>query len=107
MRLLDTLATAVPAKPFVQLELHWPDGPTPLLKVEPGHMATVRLGSSNWGLVPTVDAVDPARIHVVVYDLASQPRQQVADLSAELGGAAVSSETNPPFFVRVVSSRTK
>ena len=106
-RWADYVATPVPAKPFVQLELHWPDGPRPLLKVEPGQMATVRLRSSNWGLLPTVDGVDPARIHVVIYDLASQPRQQVADLLATVGGAAVSSETNPPFTVRVISSRTK
>jgi hypothetical protein len=70
-------------------------------------MATVRLGSSNWGLLPTVDAVDPARINVVIYDLVSQPRHQVANLAATVGGAPVSSETNPPFTVRVVSSRTK
>lgn len=106
-RWADYIATPVPAKPFVQLELHWPDGPTPLLKVEPGQMATVRLGSSNWGLLPTIDAVDPARVNVVVYDLVRQPRQQVANLAATVGGAPVSSETNPPFTIRVLSSRMK
>lgn len=106
-RWAEYIVTPVPAKPFVQLELHWPDGPRPVLKVEPGQMATVRLGSSNWGLLPTIDAVDPARINVAIYDLVRQPRQQVANLAATVGGAPVSSETNPPFTVRVVSSRTK
>jgi hypothetical protein len=70
-------------------------------------MATVRLGSSNWGLLPSLDTVDPARINVVIYDLVSQPRQRVANLAAMVGGAPVSSETNPPFTIRVLSSRTK
>lgn len=106
-RWTDYVATPVPAKPFVQLELQWTDGPGPLLKVEPGQMAAVRLGSANYGLLPTVDGVNPARIHVVVYDLESQPRQQVADLFATVGGAAVSSATNPRFSIRVISSPTK
>jgi hypothetical protein len=58
-------------------------------------------------LLPTIDAVDPARINVAIYDLVRQPRQQVANLAAMVGGAPVSSETNPPFTIRVLSSRTK
>jgi hypothetical protein len=106
-RWVDDSAPPVAEKPSVQLELQWPDGPRPLLIVEAGQMASVRLDSSNWGLLPTVDPLDPARINIAIYDLLPQPRQQVASLTATVGGAPVSSETNPPFTVRVVSSRAK
>jgi beta-lactamase regulating signal transducer with metallopeptidase domain len=103
-RWFDYVAKPVAAKPFVELELQLADGPRPRLKVEPGQMATIRRGTSNWGLLTTVDAADPSAIHVVVYDLSSQPRQQVADVFTRVGGPSVPSETNPPFTIRVVAS---
>ncbi|MEO7157205.1 MAG: M56 family metallopeptidase, partial [Vicinamibacterales bacterium] len=100
----DYVATPVPAKPSVEIELQWPNGPTPRLKVEPGQMATVRVGISSWGLLATLDAADPSGVHLAIYDLSSQPRQQVANLFATVGAPGISSGTDPAFTMRVVSS---
>ena len=77
----------------------------PRLKIEPGQMGTVRLRDVAWGLVPTVNEADPATVHIRIYDIRAEPRQQAADVDATVGGAAVSSETDPPFTVRIIAIR--
>ncbi len=101
----DRAPTGVPANPFVEMEVTWPNGPTPRLKVRPGQMASIRIGASDWGLVPTFDDADPAGIRVEIYDLKAEPRHRLTELVATSNGPAVTSETTPAFTVRVVSSK--
>jgi hypothetical protein len=93
---------------LVEMEITLPNGAVPHVTVHEREGAVIKLASgARYGFVPAI-STDGRSAVVSIWDADAKPIRKLGSVTVAVGGAAVKSDTSPPFAVRVtrVLSRT-